>query len=130
MVVAPNINVIKRGVSIESVAKLDSRSSGISVVRNLNRSSALPIAIIAIIGTPQMVFTNLMRHIHVNMIANRPLMSLMAIGGYRSVDVTNLIRGYREPFVVTTPIFDHKYGHYVRPNRVTLKYPNFKKMLI
>jgi len=35
--------------------------------------------------------------------------------------------GYQEPFAVTTPIFDHKYGHYVRPNKVALKYRDFKK---
>jgi hypothetical protein len=35
--------------------------------------------------------------------------------------------GYQEPIVVTTPILDHKDGHYVRPNKVASKYPNFKK---
>jgi hypothetical protein len=35
--------------------------------------------------------------------------------------------GYRKPLVVTALIFYHKDGHYVRPNRVALKYLNFKK---
>jgi hypothetical protein len=35
--------------------------------------------------------------------------------------------GYRELFVVMTLILDHKYGHYVRPNRVGHKYPDLKK---
>jgi hypothetical protein len=26
-----------------------------------------------------------------------------------------------------TPILDHEDGHYVRPNKVAFKYPNFKK---
>jgi hypothetical protein len=33
----------------------------------------------------------------------------------------------RKPFVVIALILDHKDGHYVRPNKVALKYPNFKK---
>ncbi len=27
---------------------------------------------------------------------------------------------------LTTPIFDHRNGHYVRPNKVNFKYPDFK----
>jgi hypothetical protein len=42
MVVTPNIDVVRRGILIGFVAKLGSGSSGISVVRNLNRSLALP----------------------------------------------------------------------------------------
>jgi hypothetical protein len=51
----------------------------------------------------------------------------MAVGGYRSVDVVNPRRGYREPFVVITQTPNYKYDHFVRPNRVVLKYPNLKK---
>jgi hypothetical protein len=49
----------------------------------------------------------------------------MAVGGYRSVDAVNPRGGYQEPFVVITPIFDHRDGHYVRPNMVAIKYLNF-----
>ncbi len=45
----------------------------------------------------------------------------------RNVDATNPRRGYREPFVIIAPIFYHKNGHYVRPNRVVIKYLDFKK---
>jgi hypothetical protein len=47
-----------------------------------------------------MVFINLIMTIHVNKIANRPLMSSMAIGWYKSTNVTNLRRGYQKPYVV------------------------------
>jgi hypothetical protein len=51
----------------------------------------------------------------------------MDVGRYRSVDVMSPRGGYRKSFVVNTPILDHRDGHYVRPNRVDLKYLNFKK---
>jgi len=51
----------------------------------------------------------------------------MAVGGYKSVNAMNPRRGYQKPFVVTTQINDHRNGHYVRPNRVALKYLDFKK---
>jgi len=51
----------------------------------------------------------------------------MDVGRYRSADVVSPRRGYRKSFVVNTPILDHKDGHYVRPNMVAFKYPNFKK---
>jgi hypothetical protein len=51
----------------------------------------------------------------------------MVVRGYRSVDVANPRGGYHEPLVVTTPILYDKDGHYVKPNMVALKYPNFKK---
>jgi len=51
----------------------------------------------------------------------------MAIGGYKSVDVMNPKGRYQEPFAITTQILDHRYGHYASPNRVTLKYLDFKK---
>jgi hypothetical protein len=54
-------------------------------------------------------------------------MSSMVVGGCRNVDVVDSRGGYWEPVVVITPIFDHKDGHYVRPNRVTFKYLDFKK---
>jgi hypothetical protein len=39
----------------------------------------------------------------------------------------HLRRGYRESSTITTPILGHRNGHYVRPNRVAIKYPDFKK---
>jgi len=54
-------------------------------------------------------------------------MSSMVIGRYKNENATNPRGGYWKPYVVTTPIFDHRDGHYVRPNKVVLKYPNFKK---
>jgi len=41
-----------------------------------------------------MVFTNPIMIIHVNKIANQPLMSLMAIGRYKNADAMNPKGGY------------------------------------
>jgi hypothetical protein len=57
-------------------------------------------------------------------------MSSMVARGYKSADVTNLRGGYQKPYVVITQILNHKDGHYVRPNKVALKYLDYKKMLI
>jgi hypothetical protein len=54
-------------------------------------------------------------------------MSLMDAGRYKSADVMNLRKGHRKPFVVIVPIFYHRVGHYVRPNKVAFKYLDFKK---
>jgi hypothetical protein len=54
-------------------------------------------------------------------------MNSMVAGRCRSTNVVHLRRGYQKPIVVTTPILDHKDGHYVRPNRVVFKYPILKK---
>jgi hypothetical protein len=54
-------------------------------------------------------------------------MNSMVPKRYTNVNVMNSKGRYQEPFAVTTLILDHKYGHYVRPNMVALKYPNFKK---
>ncbi len=35
--------------------------------------------------------------------------------------------GHKKPFVIIVPILDHRDGHYVKPNNVAFKYPNFKK---
>ncbi len=74
-----------------------------------------------------MVFTNPIMNIHVNRTMDRPLMHSMATGRYKSANMTNPRGGYQELSTITTPIFYHKDGHYVRPNRVALKYPSFKK---
>jgi hypothetical protein len=66
MVVAPNMNVVRRGVVIKPTTNLGHGSGRFSMGRNLNGSSGLPIVIIGIVGTPQMVFTNPIMTIHVN----------------------------------------------------------------
>jgi hypothetical protein len=42
MVVVPSINVVRREVLIGSATKLGSESGGVSIVKNLSRSLALP----------------------------------------------------------------------------------------
>jgi hypothetical protein len=54
-------------------------------------------------------------------------MSSMVARRYRGVDATNLKGGYQGPSVVSVKTSNHRDGHYVRPNRVALKYPDFKK---
>jgi hypothetical protein len=44
----------------------------------------------------------------------------MVLGRCKIVDAMDSRGGYQEP------ILDHRIGHYVRPNKVALKYPNFK----
>jgi hypothetical protein len=126
-VVAPNIDVVRRGELIESIIKLGSRSSGVLAIRNLSQSLALPTITNGVVGTLQMVFTNLIMTTHVNKTIDRPLLSSMAIGRYKSANVANQRGGYQEPSIITVPILDYKDGHYVRLNKVTLKYLDFKK---
>ncbi len=64
MVVAPNIDVIKRGILIGFIAKLGNGSSGVLAIRNLNRSSTLPIVTTRVVGKPQIMFTNSITIIH------------------------------------------------------------------
>jgi hypothetical protein len=45
-------------------------SRGVLTGKNLNRSFELPTITIGVVGTPQMVFTNPIMTIHVNMIIN------------------------------------------------------------
>jgi hypothetical protein len=54
-------------------------------------------------------------------------MSSIIARGYKSTDVENQRGGYQEPSVVTIEILNHNNGHFVRPNRVVLKYFDFKK---
>ncbi len=126
-VVEPNMNVVKRGVLIGFVSKLGSGSSGVSARRNLSQSSTLPAATIGVVGILQVVFTNSIMATHGNMTTNWPLMSSMAVGGCIITNVMHSKSKYQEPIVVTTSIFDHKNGHYVRLNMVVFKYLNFKK---
>jgi hypothetical protein len=70
MVIAPNMDVVRRGILIRFVTKLSNGLGGVSIGRNLNRSLALPTIITKVVGTPQMVFTNPIMTTHVNRIAN------------------------------------------------------------
>ncbi len=63
-------------------------------------------------------------------IINRPQMNSITIKGYINIDVENPKGGYYKPYVVITKILNHKNGHFVRPNRVALKYLDLKKNLI
>jgi hypothetical protein len=47
-----------------------------------------------VVGTSQMIFTNLIMTTHVNRIIDRPPTNSMVVGGYKSVDAINLTRGY------------------------------------
>ncbi len=51
----------------------------------------------------------------------------MVVRRYRNTYVENPIGGYGKPSIGTTKIPNHKNGHSIRPNKVALKYPNFKK---
>ncbi len=99
-VVAPTINVVKMVVLIGSATKFGNGSSGISTGRKLSGSTILPTTTIGVVGTPQMVFINLIMTIHVNKIVNQPSMNLMATRWYIGVNAMNLKEGYQEPFVV------------------------------
>jgi hypothetical protein len=127
MVVASNINVVRKEVLIGFATKLDSGSCGVSTIRNLSQSLALSIAITGVIDIPQMVFTNSITTTHVNRIIDQPLMNSLFVRRYKSTDVAHPKGGYQEPITITIPIFYHKDGHYVRPNMVVLKYLDFKK---
>ncbi len=64
-IVAPSMDVDRRGVLIGSVTKLGSGLSGISARRNLNKRSTLSTTTTRVVGTPQIVFTNLIMSTHV-----------------------------------------------------------------
>jgi hypothetical protein len=53
-------------------------------------------------------------------------MSSMVARGYRSASATNPREGYW-PSIVIAQTPNHKNCHYIKPNRVALKYHNFKK---
>jgi hypothetical protein len=69
-VVAPNIDVVRKGVLIRYATKLGSRSNGVPTIRNLSQSLALLAIITGVFGTLQMVFTNIMTTTHVNKIVD------------------------------------------------------------
>jgi hypothetical protein len=121
------MDFVKRGILLGFATKLGSGFGGVSIGRNLNQSSTLPIVTIGVVGTLQMVFTNSIMTTHMNMIIDRPSVNSMVVGGYKNLNAMNPRGGYQKPFVVTTQIFDQRNGHYVRPNRVALKYFDLKK---
>jgi len=96
----------------------------------LSQNPRLPTITIGVARKPQMVFTNLIITTHVNNITDQPSMNLVVIGGHKNTNVANPRGGYREPFVITTQIPNHKDTHFVRPNNLALKYHDSKKMLI
>jgi hypothetical protein len=79
MVVAPNMDVVRKGTLIGFATNLGSGLGAILLGRNLSRNLALPIATTGVVGTPQMVFTNSTMTTHVNTITYRPLMSSMVV---------------------------------------------------
>jgi hypothetical protein len=125
MVVAFNINVVRRGILIGFVAKLGNRSNGVSARRN--QSSMLLTTTTGVVCIPQMVFTNPITTTHGNMTTDQPLMNSMTVRGCRSADVMHSRGRYQEPIALIAPILDHRDGHYVRPNKVAFKYLDFKK---
>jgi hypothetical protein len=94
MVVVPNMDVVKRGILIGYAAKLGSGLGGILAGWKLSGSTTLPITIIRVVGTPQMVFTNSIMTTHVNRIVDQPSMSSRVARGYRSANVVNPRGGY------------------------------------
>jgi hypothetical protein len=54
-IVAPNTNFVRGGVLIGFTANLGCGLGGVSMGRNLNRSSGIPIATTGVVGTLQMV---------------------------------------------------------------------------
>jgi hypothetical protein len=70
MIITPTMDVVRRGIIIGSTTKLCSGSGGVLERRKLSLSSTLLIATIRVVGTPQMVFTNLIMIIHVTRTAD------------------------------------------------------------
>jgi hypothetical protein len=93
-VVAPTMDVVRKGILIGSTTKLGNGLGGVSARRKLSGSMALSTTTTRVVGTSQMIFTNLMMTIHVNTTIDRPPMSSMVVGGYKSADAMNLTRGY------------------------------------
>jgi hypothetical protein len=125
-IVAPTTNFVKIGILIGSATNLGRGLGGVLERRNLSKSLGIPIAIIRVVRTPQMVFTNPKMTTHVNMTTYRPLMNSIIAEGYKNINAKNLGKGYRKPFIIITRIFNNRNGHYVKPNKVALKYLDFK----
>jgi len=107
-VIVPNIDVVKRGISIGFAPKLGSGSGEISTRRNLSRNSTLLTSSTKVVCIPQMVLTNLITTIHGNMTFDRSLMNSMVVGRYKSANAMHPKRGYQKPFAIITTILDHR----------------------
>ncbi len=93
-VVAPTMDVIRKGVLIGSTTKLGNGLGGVSARRKLSGSMALSTTTTRVVGTSQMIFTNLIMTTHVKRTIDRPPTNSMVVGGYKSADAMNLTRGY------------------------------------
>ncbi len=71
IVVAPNTNFVRGGIFIRFVMNLDCGLGRVLERRTLNRSYELLTETIGVVGTPKMVFTNLIMTTHMNKIVNR-----------------------------------------------------------
>jgi hypothetical protein len=105
----PIMDIVRKGMVIGSATNLGRGLGGVLVKRNLKKSSKLSVVNTKVVGTPQTVFTNPIRTIHV-----RPPMSSINVGGYRSIDAENSKGGHREPSVITHGIPTHRNGHFVK----------------
>jgi hypothetical protein len=94
MVIVPTMDVVRRALLIGYITNLGSGLGGVSAGRKLSGNSTLPIATIGVVGTPQMVFTNLTMTIHVNRTIDQPSMSSMVAKKYRKAYAMNLRGGY------------------------------------
>ncbi len=88
-IVAPNTNVVRKRVVVESIINLGHGLGKFLMGRSLNWSLGLPSANTGIVGTPKMVFTNLIMTTHVQKTTYRPLMNSITIGGYKSTNAEN-----------------------------------------
>ncbi len=115
----PTQNFITNGILIGYATNLGRGLGGVLARRNLSRSSGIPISTTRIVGTPQMVFTNLIMTTYVNRTLNQPSMNSIIARRYINTNVGNL-RRYRKPSIIIARIFNHRKGHSMRPNRVAL----------
>jgi hypothetical protein len=91
-IIALSMNVIKGGIVIGSITNLGCGLGGVSVGRNLSRSSRLLATNTRVVGTPHIVFTNPIMTIHVNRIEDSPSMSSIVAEWYKSTNVENAKR--------------------------------------
>jgi hypothetical protein len=129
MVVTPNMNVARRGGVIGFAVNLGRGLGGFLMGKSLSRSLRLSTTNARFFGTPQMLFTNPIIIIHVHKTIDEPPMSSIAIGGYRNTYAENPKGEYQGPSIMTHGIFNYRNGHFVRPNKVAFKYPDFKKIV-
>jgi len=91
-IIALSMNVIKGGIVIGSITNLGCGLGGVSVGRNLSRSSRLLATNTRVVRTPHIVFTNPIMTIHVNRIEDSPSMSSIVAEWYKSTNVENAKR--------------------------------------